>query len=509
MDARAMLEKRTLMEEKLQTLDDERQERLRLVEEKWTPLLAGLPARTRAERAVRQSSAQLFENQMVNLTRDLSEDTRMINVGGFQKYIFPVLRRTVPNLIAHDLVSVQPLTAPIGAIFYMDTLYGDTKGTVTKGDIFPRDFNRDYSSEFISGEILFVGNGVLGGGAGAAVDVGLGYYPVRPLDTSLGFSVVIKELNSSGVAVQTATDNGAGGFTFSPAGGNTAGTINYSNGAISGFKFQNAPALNNNIRAYYFWNSELSSKIPQMQLDVKKAAVEVISRKLKAIWSLEAMEDLRALHGIEAEVELTANLSMAILLEIDREIIDYLFRASSESGISGVFDRVPPAGIAEIDHLRAILTTMSTVSNTIHQQTLRAPANWVVTSPFVSALLTQLTTHHDYRPVWVSGDPASNPMDMPRPLTQHGQFGIYKVGTLMNKWVLYEDPFFSRDFMLLGLKGGSYLDAGFVYAPYVPLQVTQAFVDPSDQGVRKGFRTRYAVKLTRANFYGQIRVLNL
>jgi len=124
-------------------------------------------------------------------------------------------------------------------------------------------------------------------------------------------------------------------------------------------------------------------------------------------------------------------------------------------------------------------------------------------------LVEQLTTHHDYRPIWVTGDPQSNPMDMPRPQLQHGQAGVYKMGTLMNKWVVYVDPFAPRDFMTLGLKGASYLDAGYVYAPYVPLQVTNSLYDPDNFGLRKGFRMRYAKKTTRSNFYGNLRVINL
>jgi hypothetical protein len=171
---------------------------------------------------------------------------------------------------------------------------------------------------------------------------------------------------------------------------------------------------------------------------------------------------------------------------------------------------VPPAGISELDHLRSMLTVISTVSNQIHKKTLRAPANFIVTSPDVSALLAQLTTHGDFRAAYVSGaESPYGPMDMPRPLSSQGQFGIYKVGTLQNKWMVYEDPFFQRDQMLIGLKGGSFLDAGYVWAPYIPLQVTQTFLDPNDFSLRKAMRTRYAKKLLRPEYYGQMRVTNL
>jgi hypothetical protein len=98
---------------------------------------------------------------------------------------------------------------------------------------------------------------------------------------------------------------------------------------------------------------------------------------------------------------------------------------------------------------------------------------------------------------------------MPRPLNRQGQFGVYKVGTLMGKWTVYEDPFFTRDQMLIGLKGDSFLNAGYAWAPYIPLQVTPTFLDPADFSFRKGLRTRYAKKLLRSEFYGSMRVVNL
>jgi len=444
-----------------------------------------------------------MENEAQHLL-GLNEDTRTTNVGSFTKFIFPILRRVFPNLIANEIVSVQPMTAPVGAVFYLDYVYGTTKGGTTAGNVFPRDFDRNYSSEYVSGEVLVTGDNVNFGGAGAALSASLSFNPVRPLDSTRGFSCVIQELSSAGAVVQAATDNGTGGFT----GATTGGAINYSNGAISAFKFTNPPATGNQVKAFYYYDGELNQKIPQINLDVKKAPVEAQARRLKALWSAEAAEDLRAFHGLDAETEMVSAVAQDIALEIDREIVQDLF--ASSTGTTGTFDRIPPAGIPEIDHLRALITQISTVSNLIHKKTLRAPANFIVTSPEISALLAQLTTHGDFRPLWVSGGESPyGPADMPRPMTQHGQFGIYKTGTLMNKWLVYEDPFFQRDQMLIGLKGASFLDAGYVWAPYIPLQVTPTFLDPSDFSFRKGLRTRYAKKLLRPEFYGQLRVTNL
>jgi hypothetical protein len=471
---------------------------------KWSPLLEGIPDRTEHDRYVLGCMAMLMENESMYL-QNLTEDTRTINVGSFTKFIFPVLRRVFPNLIANEIVSVQPMTAPVGAVFYLDYIYGTTKGGTTAGNIFPRDFDKDYSSEFVNGEPLATGNGTDFGGAGAALAGVYGFTPVRPLDTTRGFSVVIREISAAdGSTIQEATDDGSGGFTGDVA----AGLINYSNGSLTAFKFTAAVATGNQIKAFYTYDGELSSKVPQINLDVKKAPVEAVPRRLKALWSSEAAEDLRAFHGLDAETEIVSAVAQEIALEIDREIINDLFLSST--GTTSTFDRVPPAGISELDHLRSLITTLATVSNLIHKKTLRAPANWIVTSPEVSALLTQLQSHGDFRPLWISGgDSTMGPADMPRPIVQHGQFGIYKTGTLSNKWLVYEDPFFNRDQMLIGLKGGSYLDAGYVWAPYIPLQVTPTFLDPNDFSFRKGLRTRYAKKVLRSEFYGQVRILNL
>ena len=476
---------------------------------KWKGLLEGMPDRTERDRYILGTVAVLMENESQHL-QSLEEETRLVNVGSFTKFIFPVLRRVFPNLIAHDLVSVQPMTASVGAVFFLDYIYDTTKGGVTQGQVFPRDFDRTYTSEKVDGEILGVGPN--GGSTGAAIAPNLSFYPVRPLNTSLGFSVQIKLINNTtGAVAATATDNGSGGFTAVDGSGSSTtvtGTINYANGALTGFQFTGVSAVGCSLKAFYTYDGELNTKIPSMKLDVKKAPVEAQPRRLKALWSSEAAEDLRAFHGIDAETEIVSAVAQEMALEIDREIVDDLFQYST--GTTAAFDRVPPAGISELDHLRSMITQISTVSNQIHKKTLRAPANFIVTSPDVSALLAQLTTHGDFRAAYVSGaESPYGPADMPRPLTSQGQFGIYKVGTLQNKWMVYEDPFFSRDQMLIGLKGGSFLDAGYVWAPYIPLQVTQTFLDPNDFSLRKAMRTRYAKKLLRPEYYGQMRVTNL
>lgn len=501
---------KALLEAKLQRVDENRVSLMEEITDRWSHLIPSeIPSNTRWGAAQRAATAQMYENQLNWVSRQLHEETRTANIGAFQKYLFPVLRNVAPHMIAHELVSVQTIDSPSTMIFYLGLLLGSDKGSTVAGAEFPFGFNKHFSSEYQDGEPVGFGDGTNFGGAGAALSINLAYFPVRPFDSNRNWAVIIEEIDATTEeALQTAIDDGSGSFDFTPSGVNTAGTINYSNGAVHGFKFQTAPIAANPLKAYYYYDMELSSKIPQVQLEIKKAPVEVITRKLKAIWSIESMEDLKAMHGTDAEAEMVAQTSADILLEVDREILDDLFRASIASGITDSFDMTPLATVSEIEHIRGIVRKLSNVSNRIHQATFRAPANWMVASTYTGAILEQLTTHADYRPIWVTGGVQGAPMDMPRPQIQHGSFGVYKMGTLQSKWVVYIDPFAPKDFITLGLKGSSMLDSGYVFCPYVNLQVTDSMYDPDNFGLRKGFRMRYAKKVTRNTFYGNVRVTN-
>lgn len=472
-----------------------------LLERKWSRFVQGVKDPYR-----RKVLAMLYENQMQDMKRRLEEDTLSSNAGAYTKYIFPVLRRVFPNLIANEIVSVQPMTGPIGAVFYFEYKYGKGKGETDADTNLVENLSVDYSSEKVTNEQLAPGNGTdFGPAPGAPLSVVLQYSPVRPLDAAAGYSVTVAEVTTTGTVVQSATDNGTGGFT----GAATAGTINYATGQITGFRFAATPAAANRIVATYWYDSEANRQVPDVYIDIGFQTLSAKPRKLKARWSAEAADDLRAFHGLDAETELVAGISNEIALELDREILDDLFAASA--GISATFDFTVPAGLAEVDHIRALLTRMSAVSYLIHKQSKRAPANWFVTSPEVSARIVQLQTHNELRAIWVSQpERADGPFDgIPTPPSYGptmGHQGIIKLGPVSNKWMGYQDPYFRFNQILLGLKGTSYLDAGYVFAPYVPLQMTPTFLDPEDQTYRKGLRTRYATKLLRSEWYGRVTI---
>lgn len=480
-----------------------------LLENKWGRFLEGVN-----QPYTRRVMAMLFENQFDDMrSKLLREDTLATNAGQYTKYIFPVLRRVFPNLIANEIVSVQPMTAPVGAVFFFEYKHGKSKGTTAAGTNLIQSFDREFSSEQVTSEQVAVPNGAAFGGVGTALSVILQYSPVRPNDSgaissfNVPVRVLIEDVDADGTVVQQAIDDGAGGFT----GDTTAGAINYATGQVTGFLFTAAPAAGagRKVTASYFYDSEASRQVPDVFLDIDFQEIRATTRKLKARWSAEAADDLRAFHGIDAETELVAGISQEIALELDRDILNQLFAASITT--TATFDFTVPAGIPEIEHIRSLLTRMSAVSYLIHKKTLRAPANWYVTSPEVSAKIVTLQSHGDYRPPFVSsGDTTYGPFDGIQTPPSYGPIsshqGILKMGNLSNKWWGYQDPFFAFNQIMLGLRGQSYLDAGFVFAPYVPLQMTPTFLDPEDQTYRKGMRTRYATKRLRDEWYGRVTI---
>jgi hypothetical protein len=461
---------------------------------KWSKLLEGI---TRPD--VRVNMAKLYENQMGHL-RQLTEETRTTNVGEFLKYIFPVLRRVWPSLIANEIVSVQPMTGPIGGIFYYELKYGTDKGSISAGQNLIETFQHNYSDELIDKEVFGLGN------TSATVFSGtLDFTPIK--DTSFdcnaagncsgnvvggSVKVYVGETGVSGI------DDGQGNIT----GTGVSGTIDYSTGAIA-VSLGSAPASGVEIYASYTYNSESNTTIPEVYLDIELCEIKAKTRKLKALWSSEAADDLKAFHGLDAEAELVAGLASEIALEIDREIIQDI-RSGALASNYATFDADVPTGMTQVDHYRTLITVITKLSNRIHKLGIRGPANWIVTSPEVSTIVEQLGTHGDFRPIFAPsnaerGAPAEEPQN----------FGIYKAGTLQNKWTVYKDVKFQADEMLVGYKGQNFVDAGYVFAPYIPLQATSTFLDPNNFQFRKALRTRYAKKLCRPELFARIKVSNL
>ena len=259
-------------------------------------------------------------------------------------------------------------------------------------------------------------------------------------------------------------------------------------------------------------------KIPEIDIKIESIPVTAQTRKLRARWSPELAQDLNAYHSMDAEVELTQILSEQIALEIDREILGDLLTGAQ--GANFFWSRSPgkfvnkrtgaeiartstlnpgPAFTGTVREWYETLTeTVIDVANEIHRKTLRGSANFIVVSPDVATILEASVL---YRPSYsLDGDG-----QVGAPFTM----GAEKIGTLSNRFTVYKDPYFPRNKILVGYKGGSYLETGFVYAPYVPLIVTPTIFQPEDFTPRKGVMTRYGKKMVRADFYGTVTCLDM
>jgi hypothetical protein len=219
---------------------------------------------------------------------------------------------------------------------------------------------------------------------------------------------------------------------------------------------------------------------------------------LRAQWSPELAQDVAAFHNIDAEAELTALLSEQIAAEVDREILRDLRKGAAWSlkwdynewkygGSSGATLQ----GYTQKDWNQTLITKINQLSAQIHKTTLRGGANWIVVSSEVSAVFDDLEYFH-----------VSNA----HPEQDQYNMGIEKVGTLAGRYQVYRDPYFPADKILIGHKGKSLLDAGYIYAPYVPLQLTPTMYNPFNMTPIKGIMTRYAKKMVNNRYYGVISV---
>jgi hypothetical protein len=250
---------------------------------------------------------------------------------------------------------------------------------------------------------------------------------------------------------------------------------------------------------------EREERIPEIDIKVDSIAITAQTKKLKAKWSPELGQDLNAYHNLDAEVELTSILSEQIALEIDREILadlvngataatyywsrsPGLFVNRSTGAELGATSAAPDFTGTVSEWYETLIETVNDVSAQIHTKTLRGGANYVVCSPETANILE-----------FTAGFRANVTADADR-----GEIGAVNVGSLSRKFDVIVDPYFPRNVILVGRKGSSFLESGYVYAPYVPLQTTPTIFGPEDFVPRKGVMTRYAKKMVRPDMYGLV-----
>jgi len=240
---------------------------------------------------------------------------------------------------------------------------------------------------------------------------------------------------------------------------------------------------------------EFEDQMGEVSFDLQAVTVSVTERKLRASWSPELAQDVSAFHNIDAEAELTALLSEEVAAEIDREILRDL-RKGAAWNLRWDYNgwkrfSAGQAPYTQKDWNQTLITAINQLSAQIHKSTLRGGANWIVCSSEVSAIFDDLEYFH-----------VSNAS----PEQDQYNMGIEKVGTLSGRFTVYRDPYFPANQVLLGHKGTSLLDTGYVYAPYVPLQLTPTMYNPFNFTPIKGIMTRYAKKMVNNRFYGRITV---
>lgn len=506
---------------------------------KWKPFLKGI-----GDEYLRENTAMLLENEAQYLMEEPS--TQGSDVVGIQKILLPIVRRVFPNLVANNLVSVQPLAGPTGVIFYLKYQFASTKSETQAGTEYsmysetPKDpreelisqgYNPYYSSDEVRESTITVTDG-----AGAAPssmtfatdtnwDDGLkgsdwtdstnnllkrARLRFKATDTStpantstflvrydgrVGKSAwQIKETDRAGTGVPLfgdATTAVFGALTAATAGYDSGdGTLSKASVAYTNasdevtftFTSENS-AIGTDVtlaglEGFYTYKQEGTENIPDMSISISQYPITVKSRKLKATWTNEAEQDLKAYHGLNADAELTALVSNEMIAEIDREIVG---RCMDVVPISSFRYLDWDADVANntsgnyLDRHRNLTQVISELSNEIYRKSKIGPANWIVTSPKIASYLEVMEGF------------------IAAPAATQGGLGIVKAGDFRGNYAVYKDPLFPPNKILMGHKSpASPFGAGIVYAPYVT-QVTPTLYGPNDFTPRKGFLARYGL----------------
>ena len=513
---------------------------------KWeeTGLLEGLNSDN-----ARNNMARLLENQAAQLLKE-SSTMAAGDVDGFAAVAFPIVRRVFGGLLAQDLVSVQPMSLPSGLIFFMDfqhnsarlgaaadaSVYGGgvvasgVTGGVTPGDDGMYNLNNGYSAPTGSASVALIAHATVLNASTAisalsdAEKARLNHDPdlifsgsaweVQQLSASISSFAALNRDNliamtaaqTNGAVVRRLTKIEGSDVTFivardgaAPTG---AGTV-----ACTWARADNFAASGiGGVKGEALWGLEEQTAIPEIDLKVDQVSVTAMTRKLKAKWSPELAQDLNAYHNLDAEVELTSILSEHIALEIDQEILNDLVNGATAGTLhwsrrSGLFvDRQTGGATTQGDFTGTIsewyetlLETINDLSAAMHRKTLRGGANFLVCGPEVAGILE-----------FTSGFRASVEVDGDK-----GTWGAMKAGSLSKKMDVFVDPYFPRALILVGRRGSAFLESGYVYAPYVPLQVTPTIFGVEDFVPRRGVMTRYAKKMVLPDCYGLVVVQNL
>lgn len=442
------------------------------------------------------------------------EATTTGDIADFTRFALPMIRKSYPRLIADNLVGVQPMSSPASLIFYIRYRYALNKGqTVAGTQIMRQNTSQNYakqngwaldpyySSQTVKGEDLSVsGSGTVISGillhkpilAGTVVVNIYELEDINNCDNEEPALQVTFDSNGDPEFVVHATDATASGLTVDQS---TVGAtkFDHTTGEVQ-VTLSHGNAHGFVCRADYEFDLENNPFQPEITLSIDSDSVSAVTRKLKTSWSLEAAQDLKSVHNIDAEGTLTDLMADEMVAEIDREIINDLIISASIRATHN-FTTGAGSSVNFTDRNIALLYKVLEVANIIHRTTLRGPANWMVTSADIASKFEQL---NDFR-----GSDAMAPDGI--------DIGITSAGSIQGKLKLYKDPLFPNCKILMGFKGNSVLDSGYFYAPYIPLLSTPTVLDPNSFTPNKGIMTRYGKKLIEDGglYYATVNVSNL
>ena len=524
---------------------------------KWekTGLLEGL-----GEDVNKNNMALMLENQAKQLVVETSQTGTgaSFSVGSGENWAgiaLPLVRKVFGQIAAKEFVSVQPMNLPSGLVFFLDFQYGTAKNPFTQGGSM-------YGTRNASGQYPFSTTGADGGlyGAGrftystnqtsstntftqgaSVTDLAItsGSWKDVGYDSALSASAArqeIKLFTIAGTRLPNLDTEAVRGFIVSGSGVNAAMNLpafHSYNGTNVTFVVTASTAVAATQAYTVFYNKQTTDQfrgdfedtaapsfsvpnaqsattisIPEINISMQSQAITAKTKKLKAVWTPEFAQDLNAYQNLDAEAELTNIMSEYISLEIDLEILDMLIGDvpstnveywSAVNNVTLDANTLPTASLGFFNTQGQWFQTLGTkiqkLSNRIHQLTLRGGANFMVVSPTIATIIESIPGFAANS----NGDAA----DM------EYAFGVQKAGQFNSRYTVYKNPYMTENTILVGFRGKQFLEAGAVFAPYIPLIMTPLIYDPNTFTPRKGLLTRYAKKMLRPEFYGKVLVNGL
>ena len=530
----------------------QRMEETRGLVKKWEPtgLLEGIQEEQRVH-----GMAVLLENQARQLIDEASSTGTSTNSEEWSGVALPLVRKIFGELSAQEFVSVQPMNLPSGLIFYLDFKYGTAQAGFTSGtEVFGKTSGSGdptdglygagkfaYSSNDFSTSTLVTSSANIAAGSttyqtGSLTLDDIDFEPDLSASVATGHRVDngLLKITVAASALTNPDLEGIRAFEISGSGfdeyfpayttlssdeseisfvvrNTITGDVAIAHGVVVKFHKQPTDITRGDFEATGQSNNpETDVDIPEIDIQMRSIPIVAKTRKLKAVWTPELAQDLNAYHSVDAEAELTSLLSEYISMEIDLEILDMLksnANAKTERWSARVGFEYDSAqnrfyessgasnAYTKGDWFQTLGNKIQSVSNAIHQKTLRGGANFIVVSPETATILESIPGYATSS----DGNASTNSYAM----------GVQKAGLLNNRYTVYKNPYQLENTILVGFRGSNFLETGAVYAPYVPLIMTPLVYDPKNFTPRKGVMTRYAKKMVRPEFYGKVIVADV